>query len=194
MPLAEATRRIAVPLQRLHKRLAILRQSRRVAGKRPGELADHPETDRVMVAPRHQRRTRRRAKRRRVETVVRQPRAGQPVERRSADRPAEPTRIPEARIVGEDQQDVRRTIRGGDRRHIVPVRLRTIERALHHPLKRRTPDRQPASIDRIVAHVPLPYPGDQISTTRRTYSQRANRVHGDPTLSRNGRRDVTPRG
>ena len=142
VPLAEAGGRVAVPLQRLRERLAVLRQVRRVARERPGELADHAEAHRVVVAPGHQRRPRRRAERRRVEAVVREPARGQPVERRRADRPAERARVAEARIVGQDEQDVRRTLGGGNRRNVVPVRLRAVERSLHHPLKRRTPDRQ----------------------------------------------------
>ena len=45
------------------------------------------------------------------------PPAGEPVKRRRADRPAEPARIAEARVVGQHQQDVRRALRGGDRRN-----------------------------------------------------------------------------
>src|ERR1700736_1188912 len=45
---------------------------------------------------------------------------------------------------------------GGERRNIVPVRLRAVQRPLHHPPKRRTPDRQLGAVDRLVAHVLIP--------------------------------------
>src|SRR5947209_10091348 len=89
-----------------------------------------------------------------METVVPQSPRGQPLERRGADRAAEATRVTETRIVGEDQQDVRRTVRRGQRRDVIPVRLRAVERPLHRALKRRTPDGQLGAVNSLVAHVP----------------------------------------
>src|SRR5213593_849571 len=89
-----------------------------------------------------------------METVVPQSPRGQPLERRGTDRAAEATWVTETRIVGEDQQDVRRTVWRGQRRDVIPVRLRAVERPLHRALKRRTPNGQPGAVYSLVAHVP----------------------------------------
>src|SRR2546429_6307787 len=109
-----------------------------------------------MVTPGHQRCARRGAERRHVEPVVLESTFGQPVERWGADRPAERSGIAEARVIGEDQQDVRGAFRRGSRRDVIPVRLRAVERPFHLPLKLWPPDRQLGAVDRLVAHVPLP--------------------------------------
>src|SRR4029077_18499946 len=117
---------------------------------------DHAETHRVMVAAGYQRSPCRRAQRRRVEAVVREPSLAEPIERRGADRSAEATWVAEARVVGQNEQHVRRAFGGGNWSYGVPVRLGAVERPFHLPLKLWPPDRQLGAVDRLVAHVALP--------------------------------------
>src|SRR6059058_5557290 len=77
--LAELRRRVAVQQQRLRQQRAGIGANRVVAGCRGGELGDNPHSHRVVVAAGQQGSPRRRAQRRRVEAVVLQAVAGQPL-------------------------------------------------------------------------------------------------------------------
>ena len=113
--LAELRRRVAVELQRLRQRRARVRADRVVARRRGRDLGDPAHPDRVVVAARQQRRARRRAERRRVEAAELQPFPGQALRRRRLARATERTRAPEAGIVDQHDQDIRRARRRAQR-------------------------------------------------------------------------------
>src|SRR5439155_5903033 len=69
---------------------------------------------RVVVATGEQRGARRAAERRGMEAVVTQPFGRQPVHRRGRDAAAERAELAKARIVDQDQDDVRRALRRRD--------------------------------------------------------------------------------
>ena len=147
VPLAEGGGAVAVVPEDPRQRRAVAWQRRRVAREPARELADRAEPDGVVVAPGQQRRPRRRAQRGDVEAVVAHAALGDPGVVRRLDRAAERARVPEAGVVDEHQQHVRRAL--GRRRVAdqVPVGLRPVERPVDHPRERRPPDRQPAAVD-----------------------------------------------
>jgi hypothetical protein len=123
--LAELGGRVAVQLQRLRERGAVLGPDRVVAGCRGRDLGDAAHADGVVVPSGEQRLTRGRAERGRMEAVVLEA-----VRRKSfgvgcRDRPAEGARGSKADVVDQDDQHVRRALRGPDRldRRIRGVRI-----------------------------------------------------------------------
>ena len=106
--LAELGGRVAVQLEDLRERSAVVRPLGAVARSRGGDLGDAAHADHVMVAPAQERRPRRRAQRRRVEAVVLQPAGGEPLRVRRRDRAAERAGPGEAHVVEQDDQHVRR--------------------------------------------------------------------------------------
>ena len=105
---------VAVLLQDLGERPVALRHERVVAGEARGQFHDDAGVGAVMVAPAEQRGARGRAQRRGVELVVAKAVLRQPVHRRRRDRSAERGRRPEAHVIGEDDEDVRRAFRRFD--------------------------------------------------------------------------------
>ncbi len=109
--LAEPRGGVAVILQDVADRGVVRTDDRIVARKAGGLLGDHPEARRMVVAPGDQRGARRRAERRGMELGVAQPVGRDLVERRRRDDAAEGAGDAVARVVGDDQQDVRRALR-----------------------------------------------------------------------------------
>ena len=142
MPLPEGGGAVAVVAQDPRQRSTFEREHRGVAGEAAGELAHRPETDRVVVPCRQQRRARRRAQRGDVEPVVPQPRLGQPRVVRGLDRSPERARIPEPGVVDQHQQHVRRALRRFWMTNQVPVRLRTPKSVVRRPAELRSRQRQ----------------------------------------------------
>ena len=105
--LAELRCAVAVELEDLRQRSARVRPQRVVARRRRGDLGDPTHPHRVMVAPRQQRSTRRRAQRGRVESGVLQPVRCKAIERRRLAGPAERARRPETDVIDQDHDDVR---------------------------------------------------------------------------------------
>src|SRR6476646_4117333 len=79
-----------------------------------GEFRDVTHAHALVVAASEKRSARRGAKRGGVELVVPQSALRQPIEGRRGNRPAEGTGGTETSVIGHDQQDIRRTFRGGD--------------------------------------------------------------------------------
>ncbi len=160
VPLAEDAGRIAVLLQDLRERSAILGQEPRVAGEAARELSHGAEADRVVVAPGEQRSPRRRAQRRYVEAVVLETVLAHAVEVRCRDRAPERARLAEARVVDQHEENVRRSLRGLDVAHLAPVRLRSLERPVRDTAERRPADRKLRPVDRLITHLVLPQPNE----------------------------------
>ena len=140
--LAELGGGVAVQLQRLRQRRLVLRPDRAVPGRRRGDLGDPAHADRVMVAARQQRLTRRRAQRGRVEPGVAQPALGEPLEVRRAGRAAERRRRAEPRIIEQDHQHVRRARRRPQRHDRRKRRVRILRVVGRQPDMLRIRDRQ----------------------------------------------------
>ena len=104
--LAELRRRVSVQLQRHRQRRLGVRSQRVVAGRGRRRLGDAAHADRVMVAARQQRGSRRRAQGAGVEPVVPQPTGRQPFRRRHPARPPERGRRAEPDVVEQDDQHV----------------------------------------------------------------------------------------
>ena len=141
MPLTDRRRRVPVLLQHLRERRRVLRQHRRITGESTRGFGDAPHPHRVMVTPRQQRRPRRRAHRRHVETVVPQPLRSDPVVIRGIDRAAERARIAKAGVVDQHHQHVRSTLRRLHVPDLLPARLRTTERLVRDAAEGWTADR-----------------------------------------------------
>ena len=109
MILAEPRGRVAVIQQDSPDGGFVLGDDAVVPGEAAGLLGDDAEAGRVMVAPRDQSGTRRRAQRRGEDPIVAQALVGDPVHRWCRDYPAEGARHAEAGVVGDDQQHVGRT-------------------------------------------------------------------------------------
>ena len=107
---AEPRRSVAVLFQDLGDRRVIQADDGVIAGVAGGQFADDAEADRVVVAAGDQRRPRRRAKRRRVELRVAQPRLGDAVQVRRRDDAAKGARHAVALVVGHDEQHVGRAL------------------------------------------------------------------------------------
>ena len=156
MPLPEPSRQVAVFLEDARKGRAIAWDRRVVPREGPGELAHHAEADPVVVAPRQQRRPGRRAERRHMEAVVAQPVLREPRVVRGLDRAAEGARIAEARVVDQDEEDVRGVLRGLDVHGLIPVGYGALERLLRLAAERRAPNRENRPIDCRLVHDPIP--------------------------------------
>ena len=152
VPLSESGGRVAVALKRPDEGSAVLRHARRVAGERSGELADRPEPHGVVVAARQQGGPGGRAERGDVEAVVAEALLGDPRHGRRGNGPAERGRVAEARVVDQDEQHVRRALRGR-RRHVDrPVGDRGVERAPDRAAEVRVRDRKPRSVGAELPH------------------------------------------
>ena len=156
MPLPEASRQVAVLLEDAREERTVARNGRVVSGERAGELADHAEAHPVVVAAGQQRCPGRRAERRDVEPVVAQPVLREPRVVRGLDRTAEGARIPEASVVDEDQEDVRRSFRGLDVHGLIPVGQGALESLLRLTAEPWAPNRENRPIDRRLAHHSIP--------------------------------------
>ncbi len=111
VPLAEGRGMVAVLLQHLGDRRRVLRDDPGIAvpGHRP--LGDRPRPDAGMVPPGEQRRPGRRADRGGVEPGIGDALRRQPVQRRGMHLAAEGLGHPEADVVEQHDQDVRRVLR-----------------------------------------------------------------------------------
>ena len=108
--LAEPRRGVAVLAQHLGDGADVLADDARVAVVAGRRFGDHAVAGRVVIAPREQRRARRRAQRRGVEARVAQALLRHAVERGRRHLAAERAELPVARIVDQDQHDVRRAL------------------------------------------------------------------------------------
>ena len=144
VPLAHRERRVVLLAQQLRHRRRMLRN--RAAHVRVAriEMRNRPHPHRVVVAPRQQRGTRRRAERRHMEIAEAQPACGQPINVRRRNRRAVAAQMREAQIVEQDHQHVRAILRRRAQRR--PPRLRLAERA-------PDPARKPLAI--AAGHAPL---------------------------------------
>ena len=114
--LAEPRRRESVFLEDLADRCVFRPDDGIVAGIARRQFADDAVSNRMMVAPGDQRRSRGRAQRRRVEFRVAQSSLGDAVHGRGRDRAAERTRHAVTLVIGHDQQHIRRALRRNDAR------------------------------------------------------------------------------
>ena len=146
VPLADRRGAVAVVPEDPGQGRAVPWEGGAVAGEPTRELADRPESHRVVVPPAQQRRPRRRAQRRDVEAVVAQAALGHPRVVGCPDRPAEGARVAEPRVVDEHQQHVGGTVRRPRVLDQVPVRLGAGERPVDDSCERLAPDREPAAI------------------------------------------------
>ena len=103
----------------------------RIAG---GQLADHAEADRVMIAPGDERGARRRTERSRMKLRVAQSRLGDAIHRRRRDDAAERARNTVALVVRHDEQNVGRAFGRHDARR--PVRRGILDAFLDHAAER----------------------------------------------------------
>src|SRR5208283_4364136 len=106
VPLAKRRGGVAVALENSRDARRALRPGRVVAGPPAGELGDRAEADRVVVAPREQRRAGGGAQGRDVEAVIAEPGRGQSGKRRGLAGPAEGRGVAESRIVDQDEKHV----------------------------------------------------------------------------------------
>ncbi len=160
VPLPERGRAVPVVLQDPGQRCAIPRQGRRVAREPAGELTDRAEPHGVVVATRQQRGAGRGAKGGHVEAVVPQALLGHAGVVRCVDRSAEGTGVPEAGVVDQDQQDVRRPLWRGGVPDQVPVGLRTVERPVRGSREGLATDRETGSVG--LSHHPR-LPGSSVA-------------------------------
>ena len=123
VPLAESRSGIAVVLQDLGHRSSTLRPDRIVARVTGGAFDHRAEADFMVVAPREQGGTGRRAQRIDVKAVVAQSLGGELFQFRRLDRPAQRRGGAEADIVQQHQQDVRCAGLGFDLLRPVGLRL-----------------------------------------------------------------------
>ena len=123
MPLPEASGQVAVLLQHPWKRRAIARDGRVVSRERTGELAHHAKAHPMVVAPREQRCSRRRAERCDVKAVVTQPVLRKPRVVRSLDRAPERARVAKACVVDQDEKHIRRALGRLNVPCLVPIGL-----------------------------------------------------------------------
>ena len=186
VPLAERGGRVAVHLQHLRERRAVLRHHRRVPGERAGQLADRTETDPMVVAAGQQRRPGRRTQRGHVEAVVADASAGHPGQVRRLDRPAERRRLPETGVVDQHQQDVRRALRSLDVPDQAPIGNRIRQSATTTPGKRRIRDGQTGTIKtlRVRHDCALPTVRDEVRSQQSNHngqeSPNRRRTHPSP--------------
>jgi len=108
VPLAEATGGVSVHAQHLSHRGGLGRDDGVVTGKAVGHLGDATHVHRVMIATGQQRGARGRTQRRGVEAVVTQARARHQIEAGRGHRTTEGAERPEADVVENDDEDVRR--------------------------------------------------------------------------------------
>ena len=134
VPLPDHERAVALLDQDLRQHPVLERHHAvvaRIAGRQLGD-AGHPV--RVMVAAGDDARPRRRAQRRRVHVVVAQPLGRDPVQVRRPDRAPVAAELTEAGVVEHDEQHVRRTLGGANRRR--PGRTRLLSSPADHTGKR----------------------------------------------------------
>ena len=144
--LAELRGRVAVQLQRLGQRRRRLRPDRVVSGRGGGDLRDPAHADGVVIATGEQGLPRRRAERRRVEAVVPEPVRREPLEIRRLARPAEGARRPEAGVVEQHDQHVRRAFRRPQRLDRREARVRALGVVGRDADKVRVGNRQDAAL------------------------------------------------
>ncbi len=152
VPLAERGGAVPVHLQDLRERRAVLRDERGVPGKAGGQLADRPETYRMMITAGQQRRPGRRAQRRHVEPVIPDAFLSDAGHGGRRDRAAERARLTEPRIIDQHQQHIRRPLRRPDVPDKAPVRGRARQRPVRRTVKRRIRHGQPGPVDRCIRH------------------------------------------
>ena len=121
VPLAPASRGVAVILEHFRAQGAALRDAPRKRVPVVGELCDHPGAHLVMIASGQQRCPGRGAQRRGVEPVESDSLAQDAIQRRRADLAAERRWLARARVIHQDDQDVRRVGRHPPRRDPLPV-------------------------------------------------------------------------
>ena len=117
-----------------------------VARETRGQLRDHAEAHRMMVAAGDQRRPRGRAQRGGVELRVAQSRLGDAIQRGRRDDAAEGARNAVALVVGHDEQDVGRALGRHDARR--PVRLGIHGAFLDHAAERQRRRRELFPVNR----------------------------------------------
>ncbi len=110
MVLTEPGRRVAVLPQHFRDRAEILADDARVSVVAGRGFSDHAVAGRVMVASGQQRGARRRTQGRGVKPSVAQPGGGNPIERGRGHLPAERAELAVARIVDQDEHDIRRAL------------------------------------------------------------------------------------
>ena len=142
--LAEPRRGIAILFEDLADRGVLRTDDGIVARVARGQLGDHAEAHRVMVAAGDQRCPRGRAQRRGVELRVAQSRVGDAIQRRRRDDAAEGARNAVALVVGHDEEHVGRAFGRHDPRR--PPRLGILGAFLDHAaeLRRRRRELFPA--------------------------------------------------
>ena len=111
VPLAHHVVAVGMGSQHLGERSGLLCDLAAIAGKTAVEVRKAADTDGVVIAPRQQGRARRRAHGRGVEARVAQPLRCQTIDRRRLDRRAVATKIREADIIEEHNEDIRRAKR-----------------------------------------------------------------------------------
>ena len=111
VPLSERVRVVALLSEHLGDRRRLGGNVPVRAGEPRGRLGDACHPDRRVVAAGQQRRSRRRADRRRVELGVAKPVVDEPLQRRHLDRTAERRQGADPRVVPHDEQHVRRALR-----------------------------------------------------------------------------------
>jgi hypothetical protein len=153
--LPELRGRVAVQLQHLGERRHRLRADRRVPGRRGRDLGDTPHPRGVMVAPRQQRLPRRRAQSRRVEAVEPQTVAGEPLRGRCLAWASERARRPEADVVEQHHEDVRRSRRRAQRLDRRKHRRRILRVERQVPFEVPIRNRQRAAVEIVGRHLVL---------------------------------------
>ena len=152
VPLAEPAGHVPVLLEDARNGGAALRDGARVARERAGELRDRSHADAMLVSPGKRRRPRRRAERDDVEAVVVEAHLPDARQVGRRDGPAERVRLPEAGIVDEDEEDVRRALRRFRPRDDRPVRDRLVDRMADRPTEVPVGERQHRAVGHELAH------------------------------------------
>ncbi len=144
---------VAVELQGHRQRGLGVRPQRVVPRRRGRCLGDAPHPHRMVVPPRQQRLTSRRAQRRRVESVVSQTPSRQPVRGRGLTRPTERAGRTEPHVVEQHDQDVGRALGRTKRLDGREGSIRILRVVRRQPDRRTVGNRQHAAGMRIGAHV-----------------------------------------
>ena len=124
MPLADAIGGVALLQQHLGQKAVLERDRAIAAGIAGRSLGDAGHRVGMMIAAGQNARARRRAERGRVHVGEEQPVLGQLVDVRRVDRRAVAAELAEARVVDDDEEDVRRAFPGAHRRRARPARIR----------------------------------------------------------------------
>ena len=147
VPLAERGGLVAVVAEDLGDGGGRLRHDAGVAVPVDGALGDGARADALVVAPGQESGARGRADRRGVEPVVPDPLVGEAAEGRRVDRAAEGVGGPEAHVVDQDDQDVRRVL-GEVVRLDAPLHGRFLERPPGHAGRGRRRERKDGPVGR----------------------------------------------